>query len=176
MRVIRCAYGFIWSITVSASQRSKRTLSSVSTLAMVPGITGASRRDSSAKAVTATEQTRCKSASRPACFEITHGALVFTYSLTRSASAMIWRSAREYSRPSNAAPTSLRSARIAASSRSPSAPVSRVNLPSKRLLKKPAQRLTIFTYLPIRSELTRAMKSSPVKSTSSTAAFILAAR
>ncbi len=37
------------------------------------------------------------------------------------------------------------------------------SLPSKRLAMKPAARLAMFTYLPIRSEFTRSMKSSAVE-------------
>ena len=49
------------------------------------------------------------------------------------------------------------------------------SLPSNRLPMNPAHRLAMFTYLPIRSEFTRATKSSGLKSTSSTAAFSFAA-
>ena len=48
-------------------------------------------------------------------------------------------------------------------------------LPSKCFCRKPAVRLAIFTNLPIKSEFTRAMKSSAVKSMSSTLALSLAA-
>ena len=49
------------------------------------------------------------------------------------------------------------------------------SLPSKRLLMKSAARLAMFTYLPTRSLLTRATKSSGLNSMSSTCAFSLAA-
>ena len=51
----------------------------------------------------------------------------------------------------------------------------RASFPSKRFTTNPAHRLAMFTYLPMRSEFTRLTKSSGLKSTSSTAAFSLAA-
>ena len=45
---------------------------------------------------------------------------------------------------------------------------SRTSLPPKRLVMKPAARLAMLTYLPTRSLLTRATKSSGLKSRSST--------
>ena len=48
--------------------------------------------------------------------------------------------------------------------------------PPKRLAMKPAEREAMFTNLPIKSLLTRAMKSSALKSMSSLRAESLAAR
>ena len=62
-----------------------------------------------------------------------------------------------------------------ANSASPSA-LTAPNLPPKRLAMKPAAREAMLMYLPTKSELTRAMKSSALKSMSSLRPLSLAAK
>jgi hypothetical protein len=57
----------------------------------------------------------------------------------------------------------------------PSTPTSPESCPAKRLLMKPAARLAMLMYLPTRSLLMRAAKSSGLNSMSSTFEFSLAA-
>ena len=106
----------------------------------------------------------------PACFASSHGLCWSTYSLTRSASSMISRSALPNSRSSYSARDRRRAAARSASSSVAAVAAERRPPACRRSAcsRKPAARLAMLTYLPTRSLLTRATKSSGLKSMSST--------
>ncbi|CFW45254.1 Uncharacterised protein [Bordetella pertussis] len=130
------------------------------------------------KPASAREQMSCRRArvaasAAPMPLAITQGCAASNAWLMRSAWAMISRTARLYSRASKAA--RIDSACCANSAASASVSPSYASSPSKWRVMKAAARLAMLTYLPTRSLLTRATKSSGLKSMSSTRAFSLAA-
>ena len=146
---------------------SSPQLRNVSTFSAVRGRTGFRNSVSRRKASSVTEQTACSSAALSGCLANSQGCFWSTYSLTLLASSITARRALPYSRPSKEALISGAAALISAI-RLLSAMAGSETRPSKRLTRKPAERLAMLTYLPTKSELVREMKSAELKSTSST--------
>ena len=111
----------------------------------------------------------------PSCLASSQGLLASTYSFTRSAKAMVSRMALPYSRSLSSVATCGTPACSWLSSAVPSAE-GVPNWPPKRLAIKPAAREAMLMNLPTKSLLTRAIKSSGLKSTSSFLAVSLAAK
>ena len=119
--------------------------------------------------------TSCNRASCPANLASSHGLLASTYSLTRSANAMVSRTARAKSRDSKCCAIGASASRSSTNKALPSSDTT-PNLPSKRFAMNPAERLAMLMNLPTKSALTRAIKSSALKSTSSLRPLSLAAK
>ena len=126
-------------------------------------------------------QTSCSSSRRAGSFAISHGFSSSKYSLTRSAMRITSRSdLAELARLVGLRDLVCRDPQATVVEPARCAIVPRLgarsdSLPSKCFVMNLAARLAMFTYLPIRSLLTRATKSSGLKSMSSTLALSFAA-